>query len=118
MMKWLGLGSLVLLAACKTTDPDIRELKKPGFTDVAPPALIVEANTKSLRFATYNTSLYNEEDGGLIKRLQNNDASARKIAAVIQHQRPDVLLLNEFDYYAVVSAVTLFKKIFLSVSQD
>jgi hypothetical protein len=51
-----------------------------------------------VRFATYNASLYEQTDGGLIARLEAGDDKARQIAAVIQHQRPDVLLLNEFDY--------------------
>lgn len=76
------------------------------------------SSTKSIRFATYNTSLYNEETGGLIKRLQDGDANARKIAAVIQHQRPDILLLNEFDYDAEGIAADIFRKNYLGQSQD
>lgn len=76
------------------------------------------SSAKSIRFATYNTSLYSEESGGLIKRLQAGDAGARKIAAVIQHQRPDVLLLNEFDYDAEGAAADIFRKNYLGQSQD
>ncbi|MGH8051160.1 MAG: endonuclease/exonuclease/phosphatase family protein [Arenimonas sp.] len=74
--------------------------------------------TKNIRFATYNTSLYSEETGGLIKRLQTGDANARKIAAVIQHQRPDILLLNEFDYDAEGIAADIFQKTYLGQSRD
>ena len=35
-----------------------------------------------LRIATYNASLYDETDGGLIRRLEAGDPAARKIAAV------------------------------------
>jgi endonuclease/exonuclease/phosphatase family metal-dependent hydrolase len=71
----------------------------------------------TLRVATYNTSLYDEADGGLVARLRAGDARAAKIAAVIQHQRPDLLLLNEFDYDAGGRAAALFQQRYLAVSQ-
>jgi hypothetical protein len=71
----------------------------------------------SLRVATYNGSLYDDEDGGLVARLEAGDESARKIAAVIQHQRPDLLLLNEFDYDAEGRAADLFQRRYLQVGQ-
>ena len=67
--------------------------------------------------ATYNTSLYSETDGGLLARLNAGDANAAKIAAVIQHQRPDLLLLNEFDYDASGDAARAFQEKYLGVSQ-
>ena len=71
----------------------------------------------SVRFATYNTSLYSDEDGGLIARLNADDVKARQIAAVIQHQRPDVLLLNEFDYDDRQVAAEIFQRNYLEVGQ-
>ena len=70
-----------------------------------------------LRVATYNASLYDEKDGGLIARLRAGDARAAKIAAVIQHQHPDLLLLNEFDYDAEGRAAALFQQRYLAVPQ-
>lgn len=58
------------------------------------------AEAAPLRVATYNTSLYDDNDGGLIRRLEAGDPGARKIAAVLQRVRPDLVLLNEFDYDA------------------
>ena len=72
---------------------------------------------ESIRVATFNTSLYSDQAGGLIERLRNNDTGARKIAAVIQHQRPDVLLLNEFDYDAEGLAADLFQDAYLAKAQ-
>ena len=110
---------LLLLASCQSIDSDIAVLAKPNFADARPPAMnSPDIKTNSIRFATFNTSLYSEEVGGLIKRLNENDVGARKIAAVIQHQRPDILLLNEFDYDAQAIAVNIFQKNFLAVSQD
>ena len=110
---------LLLLASCQSIDSDIAVLAKPNFADTRPPAMnSPDIKTNSIRFATFNTSLYSEEVGGLIKRLNENDVGARKIAAVIQHQRPNILLLNEFDYDAQAIAVNIFQKNFLAVSQD
>ena len=72
---------------------------------------------KSIRIGTYNTSLYSDKAGGLIERLQKNDLAAKKIAAVIQHQRPNILLLNEFDYDADGIAADLFQNNYLAKSQ-
>ncbi len=79
--------------------------------------LLSPAVAATVRVATFNTSLYSERAGGLVERLQNNDPAARKIAAVIQHQRPDILLLNEFDYDADGTAADLFQQRYLGVPQ-
>lgn len=83
------------------------------------PAASTESVTPAmpLRFATFNTSLYDEEHGGLINRLSEGDEDARRIAATIQRQRPDVLLLNEFDHDAAGLAATLFQERYLGVGQ-
>jgi len=70
-----------------------------------------------LRVATYNTSLYDEASGGLIRRLQNGDGKARRIAAVLQRVRPDLVLLNEFDFDAGHRAADLFQRDYLEVAQ-
>jgi endonuclease/exonuclease/phosphatase family metal-dependent hydrolase len=80
----------------------------------APPASVAPA---PLRVATYNTSLYDDSDGGLIRRLEAGDPAARKIAAVLQRVRPDLVLLNEFDYDAEGRAADLFQRDYLEVAQ-
>ena len=75
------------------------------------------AASDTIRVASLNTSLYSDRADGLIQRLENNDIPARKIAAVIQHQRPDLLLLNEFDYDADGRAADLFQKRYLGKAQ-
>ena len=79
--------------------------------------LLSPALAATVRVATFNTSLYSERAGGLVERLRNDDPAARKIAAVIQHQRPDILLLNEFDYDADGTAADLFQQRYLAVPQ-
>jgi endonuclease/exonuclease/phosphatase family metal-dependent hydrolase len=71
----------------------------------------------NVRVATYNTSLYSDEAGGLIAELQGDSAHARKIAAVLQKVRPDLVLLNEFDYDDAHQAADLFQQRYLQVAQ-
>ncbi|KFN49741.1 endonuclease/exonuclease/phosphatase family protein [Arenimonas composti] len=92
------------------------EATAPAKADIAVPPLPAPA-PGHVRFATYNTSLYSDEDGGLLRRLQAGDADAAKIAAVIQHVRPDVLLLNEFDYDPDGAAAEAFVRDYLGVGQ-
>ncbi|AAW74863.1 conserved hypothetical protein [Xanthomonas oryzae pv. oryzae KACC 10331] len=71
----------------------------------------------TLRIATYNTSLYSDEAGGLIRELQGDSVHARKIAAVLQRVRPDLVLLNEFDFDPEHRAADLFQQRYLLVAQ-
>lgn len=75
------------------------------------------AASAPLRVATYNTSLYDNADGGLIRRLEAGDQAARRIAAVLQRVRPDVVLLNEFDYDDAGRAADLFQHDYLEAAQ-
>ncbi|WP_427926147.1 endonuclease/exonuclease/phosphatase family protein [Xanthomonas campestris] len=70
-----------------------------------------------MRIATYNTSLYSDEAGGLVRELQGDSAHARKIAAVLQRVRPDLVLLNEFDFDPAHRAADLFQQRYLQVAQ-
>ncbi len=79
-----------------------------------PSAYIAE---KKIRVSTYNTSLYSDEAGGLIRELEGDSAHARKIAAVLQRVRPDLVLLNEFDYDDAHRAADLFQQRYLEVAQ-
>ncbi len=70
-----------------------------------------------LRVATYNTSLFSDDAGGVIRQLEGDDAHARKIAAVLQKVRPDLVLLNEFDYDGAHRAADLFQQRYLEIAQ-
>lgn len=76
-----------------------------------------QSMAQPVRVATYNTSLYSDQAGGLVARLRSGDAGAKKIAAVLQRVRPDIVLLNEFDYVADGRAADLFQRDFLDVPQ-
>jgi endonuclease/exonuclease/phosphatase family metal-dependent hydrolase len=80
------------------------------------PRLVGGAGT--VRIATFNTSLNRPAAGRLIADLASRrDAQARAIAAVIQRVRPDIVLLNEFDYDAAGVAADLFQRDYLGVVQ-
>lgn len=70
-----------------------------------------------LRVATYNVALHDDAPGGLAARLAAGDAGARKVAAVLQRVRPDLVLLNEFDHDAQGRAADLFQRDYLERPQ-
>ncbi len=83
-----------------------------------PPAVsAADSATPTLRIATFNASLNDDAAGGLVARLRAGDANARRIAAVLQRVRPDVVLLNEFDFDAAHAAADLFQQRYLAAAQ-
>ncbi len=82
------------------------------------PATTSPAKPDSIRVATFNTSLNDDRAGGLIERLRGDDANARKTARIIQTVRPDIVLLNEFDYDEKGKALALFRDRYLAVAED
>jgi hypothetical protein len=73
----------------------------------------------TVRFSTFNASLNRFSAGGLVADLSTpTNAQAQTIAEIIQRTRPDVLLINEFDFDAGHQALALFQQNYLSVSQN
>ncbi len=103
----LALAALLLIACVRTP------LRTAAPDTHAVPAPVPQA----VRIATYNTSLNSDEAGGLVRRLQGDDDDARKVAAVLQQVRPDIVLINEFDYVADGSAADLFQQRWLGRAQ-
>ncbi|MFG0295734.1 MAG: endonuclease/exonuclease/phosphatase family protein [Maioricimonas sp. JB045] len=72
-----------------------------------------------VRFATWNVSMYRASSGELVEDLRGGgNRDARQSAEVIQRVRPDVLLLNEFDYDADGIAARIFCTGYLQVGQN
>lgn len=72
-----------------------------------------------VRFATYNAYLNRPAEGALIEDLKTPDnAQAKKVAEIIQHIAPDILLLNEVDYDRDGKALRLFQENYLAQSQN
>src|SRR3990170_6609004 len=77
------------------------------------------ATAAPLRFATYNASLNRSAQDRLIRDLSTpGNRQARLVAEIIQRVRPDVLLLNEFDFDAAGTAAELLQQHYLAVAQD
>ena len=73
----------------------------------------------TVRFATFNISFYRKTEGKLKRDLAAGKMlNPKRIAEIIQRVRPDVLLLNEFDYDADGESIKHFAEKFLSVSQN
>ena len=79
-----------------------------------------------IRVATFNVSMdaTNYTPRGeqinpdaLVSALKSDHQQIKNIAEIIQRIRPDILLLNEFDYVDKAKGIEYFKKHYLQVSQ-
>ena len=83
---------------------------------IAGPATVAAKRSTDVRFATFNASLNRFTAGQLVTDLSTpNNAQAKAVAEIIQRARPDVLLINEFDF--APAALGLFQDNYLSVGQ-
>ncbi|MHC4989363.1 MAG: endonuclease/exonuclease/phosphatase family protein [Planctomycetota bacterium] len=72
-----------------------------------------------LRVATFNASLNRRRAGQLAEDLSSpDDAQARAVARIVQHVRPDIILINEFDYDEDGRALRRFQRNYLAVAQE
>jgi hypothetical protein len=70
-----------------------------------------------VRFATFNASLNRNFEGQLVADLSSpGNAQADAVAEIIQRTRPEVLLINEFDFDEDGLAARLFQDNYLSVA--
>ena len=68
----------------------------------------------SVRFATFNTALSRQRPGAMLSALAFGvRGRARAAAETVQRVRPDVLLVNEFDYDPSNRALGLFARMYL-----
>jgi hypothetical protein len=72
---------------------------------------------KDVRFATFNASLNRNAAGQLLTDLATSgNQQAQNAAETIQRANPDVLLINEFDFYPSGQAAELFRDNYLEKS--
>ena len=103
----LRLFSTVLMAAL---------LIAPIGASAAPAS---DSELLTVRVATFNASLNRFFAGQLVSDLSTpNNAQAKTVAEIIQRVRPDILLINEFDFVENGLAAELFQDNYLSVSQN
>ncbi len=73
----------------------------------------------TVRVATFNTFLNRSSEGQLLEDLADpSNPQIRAVAEIIQRVRPDVLLLNEFDFERSGRALWMFQRNFLARSQN
>lgn len=92
-----------------------------GFPAAAAGAEPAGASTKTstLRIATFNASLHRDTEGGLRRELASpGSAQPNAVAEIIQRVRPDILLLQEFDYDAAGDGARAFQSNYLGRSQN
>jgi Endonuclease/Exonuclease/phosphatase family len=87
---------------------------------LTPFAAVVTAGPQrdaDVRFSTFNASLNRNAAGQLVADLSTpNNAQAATVAEIVQRVRPDVLLINEFDFDP--PAPGLFQDNYLSVPHN
>ena len=72
-----------------------------------------------VRVATFNASLNRNAEGQLIEHLSTpGNAQAATVAEIIQRVRPDLLLINEFDFDEDGTAAELFQHNYLAVPHN
>ena len=85
----------------------------------AKPAEHEAKSDSSVRFATFNVALHDRTAGAVAKKLAGGEwTNAKQIAELIQLIRPDVLLLNEFDYQDDNAGLKSFLQEYLAVGQN
>jgi len=85
----------------------------------APPAADQARGGETVRFATFNSSLNRNAPGQLVADLTTTtNAQASAVAEIIQRARPDLVLVNEFDFVESGVAADLFRTNYLERSQN
>lgn len=82
------------------------------------PRLEAKGPPEPVRFATFNASLNRNNAGDALRDLSApGNAQASAVAEIIQRTRPEVLLVNEFDYEPDNALADAFRANFLSIAQ-
>ncbi len=103
-------GVLVLTLSCT----DNGEITNP--TENEP---MEELYEDTLRFASFNVSMSGNTEGQIAEQMENANQYTRykRIAAIIQKVRPDVLVLMEFDFDSTGQSLKNFNEQLLNVAQ-
>ena len=82
-------------------------------------ALVTTSPAIELRVMTFNASLNRPNAADLGDELADPSTVAlQRVAEIVQHVAPDVLLLNEFDHNGEDERLRLFQENFLAIGQD
>ena len=81
--------------------------------------LMPAARADLVRVATFNSSLNRASQGALLRDLSTpGNVQAGTVAEIIQRVRPDILLLQEFDYDAAGASLAAFQANYLGRPQN
>ena len=131
MSMWMGLkhggaaalllALAALLAGCAGTPATERamdeEAKAEAVAQTARPDG-KDDDVADFRVAQFNVALFSDEADGVRARLAGGkDDNARRVAAIIQKQRPDLLLLNEVDFDQRGALADVLQREYLEVGQ-
>ena len=86
--------------------------------DVTTAATTNVAERVVIRVATFNASLYRTKVGELAAELHAGSEQARQVAEIVQHVRPDILLVNEIDYEIGGAPAKILRDKYFSVGHD
>lgn len=100
----------LLAAACTPSTPSAPD-------DIQATPVTLPTTDATLRVATFNVSLHGPASGDVSQRLAAGDAQARRVAAIIQHLAPDIILLNELDHDPGAEAADRFVRDYLAIPQ-
>ncbi len=93
----IGPLCIALLASCSvgfSQGVQSAQLDTAAVAELRP----ARSDSSSLRFATFNASLFRSKHGQLTDELQSGSEQAAHVAKILHTIDPDVFLLNEFDY--------------------
>jgi len=106
--RWRFVLILAAAAALLTV-----ALPSPAATDNG------KSSAPAVRFASFNASLNRFSEGALVAELSvPGSAQPDAVAEIIQRTRPDVLLINEFDYDAGGVAAQEFQDNYLGIGHN
>jgi endonuclease/exonuclease/phosphatase family metal-dependent hydrolase len=112
---WHFLGMVFLALALQGCQPYPAPT---GTGDMTPTPENTPTSATGLRIATFNIAMGHEQPGMMAAALQDRTHERlRKVAAILQTVRPDIVLLNEFDYDPEVDAAGLLNRNFLAQAE-
>ena len=84
------------------------------------PAIVQEpTGSETIRIATFNCSLNRNKAGDLESDLRGGgNEQARQVARILRIVKPDIVLLNEFDYDEASTSIDIFRNDYLEAEGD
>lgn len=126
LLSFVIASLLLSILCCKKNDNNNDDVNNPPITDIDTTMTgepmdtnMVDSGPDTVRFASFNTSLFRNIEGDLIADMNiPSIAKIQRVAEIIQRVRPDFLALMEFDYDQNGEALQLFQENYLHQSHN